>query len=167
LLAISSAVSHDLLKNTLMPHISDKTEMLYARISMFGAVVVATWLGLNPPGFAAQTVALAFGIAASSLFPCLILGIFFKRINSSGAVAGMISGALFTIVYIFLYLGWFFIPGTNTFPNTPDNWILGISPLSVGCIGALINFTVGITVSLVTQAPPLEIQEMVRRVRYP
>ncbi len=167
LLAISSAVSHDLLKNTLMPHISDKTEMLYARLAMVGAIVVATWLGLNPPGFAAQTVALAFGMAASSLFPCLILGIFFKRINSTGAVAGMLAGATFTIVYIFLYLGWFFIPGTNTFQNTPDNWILGISPLSVGCIGALINFTVGIVVSLATEAPSAQIQDMVRRVRYP
>lgn len=167
LLAISSAVSHDLLKNTLLPHISDKTEMLYARLSMVGAIIIATWLGLNPPGFAAQTVALAFGMAASSLFPALILGIFFRRINSKGAIAGMLAGALSTVSYIFMYLGWFFIPGTNNFPNTPEHWVLGISPLSVGCIGALINFTVAITVSLATEKPSEKIQDMVRRVRYP
>ncbi|MFA7095752.1 MAG: sodium:solute symporter family protein [Gammaproteobacteria bacterium] len=167
LLAISSAVSHDLLKNTLLPHISDKTEMLYARLSMVGAIVIATWLGLNPPGFAAQTVALAFGMAAASLFPTLMLGIFVRRINSKGAIAGMLAGALCTVSYIFMYLGWFFIPGTNNFPNTPEHWILGISPLSVGVIGALINFTVAVTVSLATEQPSAKIQMMVRRVRYP
>lgn len=167
LLAISSAVSHDLLKNTLLPHISDKTEMLYARLSMVGAIVIATWLGLNPPGFAAQTVALAFGMAAASLFPTLMLGIFVRRINSKGAIAGMLAGALCTVSYIFMYLGWFFIPGTNNFPNTPEHWILGISPLSVGVIGAMINFTVAVTVSLATEQPSAKIQMMVRRVRYP
>ncbi len=168
MLAISSAVSHDLLKNTLMPHISEKTEMLYARISMVGAISIATWLGLNPPGFAAQTVALAFGIAASSIFPCLMMGIFIRRINSKGAVCGMLAGASATLVYIFLYLGWFFIPGTNTFPNSPEYYLFGIiSPLSFGCIGATINFIVAIVVSNATERPSEEIQEMVRRVRYP
>ncbi len=168
MLAISSAVSHDLLKNTLMPHISEKTEMLYARISMVGAISIATWLGLNPPGFAAQTVALAFGIAASSIFPCLMMGIFIRRINSKGAVAGMLAGASATLVYIFLYLGWFFIPGTNTFPNSPEYYLFGIiSPLSFGCIGATINFIVAIVVSNATERPSEEIQDMVRRVRYP
>ena len=167
LLAISSAVSHDLLKNTLMPNLSDKREMLFARFSMVGAILIATYLGLNPPGFAAQTVALAFGMAASSIFPALVLGIFFKRINSKGAVAGMLAGALFTVTYIFMYLGWFFIPETNVFPNTPEHWIMGISPLSVGCIGALINFTVSITVSMATDEPSEEVQQMVRAVRYP
>ncbi len=168
MLAISSAVSHDLLKNTLMPHISEKTEMLYARISMVGAISIATWLGLNPPGFAAQTVALAFGIAASSIFPCLMMGIFIRRINSKGAVAGMLAGASATLVYIFLYLGWFFIPGTNTFPNSPEYYLFGIiSPLSFGCIGAAINFIVAIVVSNATERPSEEIQDMVRRVRYP
>jgi len=167
LLAISSALSHDLLKNTLTPNITDKQEMLYARISMTVAIIVATWLGLNPPGFAAQTVALAFGIAASSIFPVLMMGIFFARINSKGAVAGMVAGATFTIGYIFTYLGMFFIPGTNIFENKPEFWILGISPLAVGCIGAAINFTTAITVSLLTEKPSEEIQEMVRRVRYP
>ncbi len=167
LLAISSAVSHDLLKNTLMPHISEKTEMLYARLAMTGAITVATWLGLNPPGFAAQTVALAFGMAAATLFPALIMGIFVKRVNNKGAVAGMLAGAALTIGYIFMYLGWFFIPGTNTFPNTPEHWIMGISPLSVGVIGAVTNFVVAIGVSLASEEPSEEIQEMVRRVRYP
>ncbi|OEY67294.1 sodium:solute symporter family protein [Marinobacter sp. X15-166B] len=167
LLAISSAVSHDLIKNTLFPNISDKKEMLAARISMVGAILIATWLGINPPGFAAQTVALAFGMAASSIFPVLLMGIFFKRINATGAVAGMVAGAGFTLTYIFSYLGWFFIPGTNTFPNSPEFWILGISPLSVGCIGAFINFTVAIGVSYATSEPSAELQRMVQRVRYP
>jgi len=156
-----------LLKNTLMPHISDKTEMLYARLAMTGAIVVATYLGLNPPGFAAQTVALAFGMAAATLFPALIMGIFVKRVNNKGAIAGMLAGAALTVGYIFMYLGWFFIPGTNNFPNTPEHWIMGISPLSVGVIGAVTNFIVAIGVSLATEEPSEEIQEMVRRVRYP
>ena len=167
LLAISSAVSHDLIKNTLFPQISDKTEMLCARISMVGAILIATWLGINPPGFAAQTVALAFGMAASSIFPVLMMGIFFKRINAKGAVAGMLLGSAFTLSYIFTYLGWFFIPGTNSFPNTPEFWVMGISPLSVGCIGALINFIVAISVSYATEKPSAEIQKMVENVRYP
>lgn len=168
LLAISSAVSHDLLKNTLMPDLSDKKEMLFARLSMVGAITIATYLGLNPPGFAAQTVALAFGMAASSIFPALMMGIFIRRINSKGAMAGMVAGAGATIVYIFLYLGWFFIPGTNTFPNSPEYYLFGtISPLSFGVIGAIINFTVAILVSNATEQPSEEIQEMVRRVRYP
>jgi len=167
LLAISSAVSHDLLKNTLMPNLSDQREMLFARISMVGAILIATYLGLNPPGFAAQTVALAFGMAASSIFPALVLGIFVRRINSKGAIAGMVSGALFTVCYIFMYLGWFFIPDTNTFPNTPEYWIMGISPLSVGVIGAAINITVSTLVSVSTEKPSDEVQRMVRAVRYP
>lgn len=168
MLAISSAISHDLLKNTLTPNMSEKTEMLCARLSMVGAISAATYLGLNPPGFAAQTVALAFGIAASSIFPALMMGIFIRRINSYGAIAGMLAGASATLVYIFLYLGWFFIPGTNTFPNSPEYYLFGIiSPLSFGCIGAAINFTVAIVVSNLTAKPSEEIQEMVRRVRYP
>jgi len=167
LLAISSAFSHDLLKNTLTPNISEATEMFYARLSMTGAIIVATWLGLNPPGFAAQTVALAFGIAASTIFPCLMMGIFVRRINHKGAIAGMISGGTFTLCYVFSYLGWFFIPGTAFFPNTAEHWVLGISPLSIGCVGAAINFIAAIAVSNMTEVPSEEIQEMVRRVRYP
>ncbi len=167
LLAISSAVSHDLIKTIINPKISEKSEMLAARISMGVAILVATYLGLNPPGFAAQVVALAFGIAASSIFPVLMMGIFSKRVNSAGAVSGMVAGLLFTVVYIFIYLGWFFIPGTNTLPNTPDNWLLGISPLSIGSVGALINFAVAFAVSRVTAPPPQEVQDLVESVRYP
>jgi cation/acetate symporter len=167
LLAISSSISHDLIKGVINPHISDKGELLAARISMAVAIVVATWLGMNPPGFAAQVVALAFGIAAASIFPALMMGIFSKRVNSAGAMAGMLAGLLSTTIYIFLYLGWFFIPGTNTFANVPENWLFGISPLSFGAIGAMINFAVAAAVSTVTKAPPQAIQDLVESVRYP
>src|SRR5690554_2381399 len=167
LLAISSAISHDLIKTMINPNISEKGEMLAARISMAGAILLATYLGLNPPGFAAQTVALAFGIAGASLFPALMMGIFSKRVNNKGAVAGMLTGLLLTLLYIFTYLGWFFVPGTNMLPNTPDNWILGISPLSFGAVGAIFNFAVAFTVSSMTEEPPQEIQDLVESVRYP
>jgi cation/acetate symporter len=167
LLAISSAVSHDLIKGSINPNISEKGELLAARISMAVAIVVATWLGMNPPGFAAQVVALAFGIAAASIFPALMMGIFSKRVNNSGAIAGMLAGLLSTVIYIFLYLGWFFIPGTATFANTPDNWLFGISPLSFGAVGAMINFAVAFAVSSVTAAPPQRVQDLVESVRYP
>ena len=167
LLAISSAVSHDLIKTLINPKISEKNEMRAARISMAIAILLATWLGLNPPGFAAQVVALAFGIAAATLFPALMMGIFSKRVNDKGAIAGMLVGLVFTVVYIFLYLGWFFIPGTATLANTPENWMFGISPLSIGTVGALINFAVAYAVSLATVAPPKEIQELVESVRTP
>ena len=167
LMAISSAVSHDLLKNTLMPHLTEKQELLNARLAMVGAILIATWLGLNPPGFAAQTVALAFGMAAATIFPALVLGIFVERVNAKGVIAGMLAGGLATVCYIFMYLGWFFIPGTANFPNTPDNWLFGISPLSFGVIGAVINIITTLVVSNVTEAPSEELREMVRRVRYP
>lgn len=167
LLAISSAISHDLIKTMINPKISEKGEMLAARISMGGAILLATYLGLNPPGFAAQTVALAFGIAGASLFPALMMGIFSKRMNSKGAIAGMLSGLICTLLYIFTYLGWLFIPGTNMLANTPDNWILGISPLSFGAVGAMINFAVAFAVSSATEEPPQEIQDLVESVRYP
>ncbi|WGI24679.1 cation acetate symporter [Halomonas alkaliantarctica] len=167
LLAISSAISHDLIKTMINPKITEKGEMLAARISMGGAILLATYLGLNPPGFAAQTVALAFGIAGASLFPALMMGIFSKRMNSSGAVAGMLAGLICTLLYIFTYLGWFFVPETNMLANTPDNWIFGISPLSFGAVGAMINFAVAFAVSRVTAAPPQEIQDLVESVRYP
>ena len=167
LLAISSAISHDLIKKTLKPDISEKGELMAARVSMTVAIVVATWLGINPPGFAAQVVALAFGIAAASSFPALRMGIVSKRINSTGAVAGMLAGLIATCVYIFLYLGWFFIPGTNTFENVEANWLFGISPLSFGAVGAMINFIVAFVVSSLGKAPPQEVQDLVESVRYP
>ncbi|AOY88153.1 cation acetate symporter [Marinobacter salinus] len=167
LLAISSAVSHDLIKGSINPNISEKGELLAARISMSVAIIVATWLGANPPGFAAQVVALAFGIAAASLFPALMMGIFSKRVNNVGAIAGMLTGLAFTLAYIFVYKGWLFIPGTNNLADTPANWVLGISPLSIGAVGAIVNFAVAFAVSNATEEPPVEIQELVESVRYP
>jgi cation/acetate symporter len=167
LLAISSAISHDLIKGSINPNISEKGELLAARISMAFAIVLATYLGLNPPGFAAQTVALAFGLAASTIFPVLMMGIFSKRINKEGAIAGMLVGLVFTSVYIFIYKGWFFIAGTNWLPDTPDQYVFGISPLSIGTIGALLNFIVAFVVSGVTKAPPREVQDLVESIRVP
>ncbi|SCY58760.1 sodium:solute symporter family protein [Paracoccus tibetensis] len=167
LLAISGAVSHDLIKGTLMPNISERGELNAARISMAVSILVATLLGLNPPGFAAQTVALAFGLAASSIFPVLMMGIFSKRVTKEGAIAGMIAGMLTTILYIFTYKGWFFIAGTNMLPDTPDAWMFGISPASFGTIGAVINFAVAFIVSRMTQKPPVHVQELVESIRVP
>jgi cation/acetate symporter len=167
LLAISSAISHDLLKSVFMPNISDKAELLAGRISMAGAILLAGYLGLNPPGFAAEVVALAFGIAASSLFPVLMLGIFSKRMNKEGAIAGMLTGLVTTVLYIFLYKGWFFIPGTAVLPDNASGWILGISPQGFGTVGAVFNFIVAIVVSRMTAPPPAHIQELVEDVRVP
>jgi cation/acetate symporter len=167
LLAISSAISHDLIKTLINPKISEKNEMMAARLSMAAAILLATYLGLNPPGFAAQVVALAFGIAAATLFPVLMMGIFSKRMNDKGAICGMVAGLVITLLYIFTYLGWFFIPETNMLPNTPDQWFMGISPASFGTVGALINFAVAYAVSQVTAAPPQEIQDLVESVRTP
>ena len=167
LMAISSAVSHDLLKGTLMKGISERQELLYARISMAVAIAIAALLGLNPPGFAAQTVALAFGLAASSIFPALMMGIFSKRVNSTGATIGMLAGLVATLLYIFTYKGWFFIPGTNMLPNTTANHFLGVAPEAFGAIGAAINFIVAYVVSSVTAAPPKEIQDLVESIRVP
>ena len=141
LLAISGAISHDLIKGQLNPNISEKGELMWARIAMAGAIVVATYLGLNPPGFAAQTVALAFGLAAASIFPALMMGIFSKRVNNKGAVWGMLAGLIVTLVYIFLHKGWFFIPGTASFDDA-DPLLGPIKSTSFGAIGALINFGV-------------------------
>ncbi|WP_322521033.1 sodium:solute symporter family protein [Guyparkeria halophila] len=167
LLAISSAISHDLLKGVFMPNISEKNELMAGRISMTVAIIIAGYLGLNPPGFAAQVVALAFGLAASSLFPALMMGIFSKRMNKQGAIAGMLAGLTITLLYIFMYKGWFFIPGTNPLPDNAENWLFGINPTSFGAIGAAINFIVAILVAKMTTPPPAEIQELVEDVRVP
>ncbi|MBK5928258.1 sodium:solute symporter family protein [Rhodobaculum claviforme] len=167
LLAISSAISHDLLKSTLTPGISEKAELLAARISMAFAIALATYLGANPPGFAAQVVALAFGLAAATLFPAIMMGIFSTKMNTAGAVSGMVVGLVATCLYIFTYLGWFFIPGTNMLANTPENWFFGISPLSFGAVGAAINFLVAYVVMTQTKEPPAEIQELVESIRIP
>jgi cation/acetate symporter len=167
LLAISAAISHDLIKSTLKPDITEKGELMSARISMAVAIVLATWLGMNPPGFAAQTVALAFGLAASSLFPAIMMGIFSKKMNSTGAIAGMLVGLLSTCLYIFTYLGWFFIPGTNMLENVPANWMFGIAPYAFGAIGALLNFATAYAVLAVTQPAPAHIQALVESIRIP
>ena len=167
LLAISSSISHDLIKSVINPDISERGELLAARISMAGAIALATYLGLNPPGFAAQTVALAFGLAAASLFPTLMMGIFSKRMNSAGATAGMLAGLISTCLYLFTFLGWFFIPGTNMLDNTAANYLFGIPPTHFGPVGALLNFAVAFAVSRVTAEPPQEIQDLVESVRIP
>ncbi|MCB1520910.1 MAG: cation acetate symporter [Hyphomicrobiaceae bacterium] len=167
LLAISSAISHDLLKGMIRPSISERGELLAARIAMAGAIFVAGYLGLNPPGFAAQVVALAFGLAASSIFPALMMGIFSKRINNHGAILGMVSGLSITIFYIFIYKGFFFVKGTEWYASVPANWWMGISPEAFGAIGALVNFAVAYIVSMATAAPPQKIQDLVESVRIP
>jgi len=166
LMAIASAVSHDLIKSQINPAISEKGELLAARVAMAVAIAVATYLGLNPPGFAAQTVALAFGLAAASIFPALMMGIFSKRINNKGAVAGMITGLVVTIVYIFLHKGWFFVASTASFSDA-DPMILSIKSTSFGAVGAILNFAVAYIVSNATEEPPLEIQELVESIRIP
>ncbi|HEY5763615.1 MAG TPA: sodium:solute symporter family protein, partial [Rhodocyclaceae bacterium] len=154
LLAISSAISHDLIKNVFMPDISEKGELLAGKISMAGAIVVAGYLGLNPPGFAAGTVALAFGIAASSLFPAIMMGIFSKKMNKEGAIAGMLVGLGVTLFYVFAHKGIFFIKGTGYVDLIGGpNSFFGITPEAFGGIGALINFMVAFAVDKVTKEP--------------
>ena len=167
LLVISSSISHDLLKGILKPDISEKNELMAGRFAMTGAILLAGYLGLNPPGFAAQTVALAFGLAASSLFPALMMGIFFKRMNKEGAIAGMLAGLVSTVMYIFIYKGFLFIPGTNLFPDNAEYWMFGINPLGFGTIGAIINVIVALIVMKMTAPAPAHIQDMVENVRVP
>ncbi len=161
LLVVSSAISHDLLKGVFRPGISERGELVWARISAAFAVVLAGYLGINPPGFVAQVVAFAFGLAAASFFPAIILGIFSRRMNREGAVAGMISGIVFTAAYI-IYFNYL-----NPAANTADNWFLGISPEGIGFVGMLINFAVAGIVSRSTAAPPEEVGRLVERIRVP
>ena len=167
LLAISSAVSHDLLKRTLMPDISERQELMASRLAMAGAVLGAGYLGLNPPGFAAGTVALAFGLAASSLFPALLLGIFSKRVTREGAVLGMLAGIGVTLAYVFQHKGIMFIPGTSFLGDLAPNWFLGIEPNAFGVVGAIVNFSVTLTVSRLTAPPPASVQQLVEEIRVP
>ena len=167
LLAISSSISHDLLKGIIAPNMSDKGELLAGRIAMTGAICVAGYFGLHPPGFAAQVVALAFGLAASSIFPALMMGIFVKRVNNIGAVLGMLSGLGITLVYIFWFKGWFFVPGTAMAPNDPAHWFMGIAPEAFGAVGALVNFIVAYIISGITAPPPEHIQHLVEDIRVP
>lgn len=167
LLAISSAISHDLLKGIFRPDISEKAELNASRIAMGFTVLLAGYLGFNPPDFAAGTVALAFGLAASSLFPALMLGIFYKRMNTAGAVAGMLSGIGITLFYVFQHKGIMFVQSTSYLGDMSPNWFLGIEPNAFGAVGALVNFTVAIIVCRFTAEPPKEIQDMVDYIRSP
>jgi cation/acetate symporter len=160
LLAISSAISHDLLKSTYMPSISERAELRASRIAMAVAVLGAGYLGLNPPGFAAGTVALAFGLAASSLFPALLMGIFARSISREGAVTGMLAGISVTLLYVFQHKGIMFIPGTSFLGDMPPNWFFGIEPNAFGVVGAIVNFTTAFIISRVTSPPPHEVQEL-------
>ena len=167
LLAISSAISHDLLKRTLMPNISERQELMASRLAMAAAVLGAGYLGLNPPGFAAGTVALAFGLAAASLFPALLLGIFSKRVTREGAVLGMLAGIGVTLAYVFQHKGIMFIPGTSFLGDLPPNWFLGIEPNAFGVVGATVNFSVTLAVSRLTAPPPGSVQQLVEDIRVP
>ena len=167
LLAISSSISHDLLKRTLMPDISERQELFASRLAMAAAVLGAGYLGLNPPGFAAGTVALAFGLAAASLFPALLLGIFSTRVTREGAILGMLSGIGVTLAYVFQHKGVMFIPGTSFLGGLPPNWFLGIEPNAFGVVGATVNFGVTLGVTRLTPAPPDSVQQLVEEIRVP
>lgn len=161
LLVISSSVSHDLLKSTFKPDISAKGELLAARLAATAAILVAGYLGIYPPGWVAQVVAFAFGLAASSLFPAIFMGIFFKSMNKEGAIAGMVTGLVFTFGYIFYF------KLINPAANVADNWLLGISPEGIGVIGMLLNFAVAIAVASFTAKTPVEIRKLVDSIRVP
>ena len=168
LLVISAAVSHDLIKGIFVPHISEKNELRAGRVAAAFAILVAGYLGFDPPGWVAQVVAFAFGLAAASLFPVILLGIFSKRINREGAIAGMLTGLLFTYAYIEFFKGLFLKwAGAPWGDNVAENWLFGISPEGIGVVGMCLNFIVAITVSAMTKAPPEHIQIMVDHIRIP
>ncbi len=167
LLAISSAISHDLLKGILRPDISEKQELNASRLAMVGAIAVAGYFGLNPPDFAAGTVAIAFGLAASSIFPVLMMGIFSKKMNRQGAIAGMIAGMSITLLYVFQHKGILFIPGTSFLGGMEPNWFLDITPNAFGAVGALVNFAVAFAVSKTAAEAPQEVQDLVESIRVP
>ena len=163
LLVISASVSHDLIKKIVNPKISEKNELVAARLSAVVAVCVAGYFGINPPGFVAATVALAFGLAAASFFPAIILGIFYKRMNKEGAIAGMIVGIVTMLYYMLKYkLGWF-----DAILPSKSEWWFGISPEGFGSVAMLLNFIVSITIMKCTPAPPQEVQEIVEQIRIP
>ena len=167
LLAISSAISHDLLKGVFRPDISEQGELNASRIAMAFTVLLAGYLGFNPPDFAAGTVALAFGLAASSIFPALMLGIFYKRMNTQGAIAGMLSGIGVTLLYVFQHKGVMFVQSTAFLGDMSPNWFFGIEPNAFGAVGAVVNFLVAIVIANVTSEPPKEIQALVDNIRSP
>jgi cation/acetate symporter len=161
LLVISTAISRDLLKNALAPNISEKSELLYARMAAIFAVIVAGYFGVNPPGFVAEVVAFAFGLAAASFFPVIIMGIFSKRMNKEGAIAGMIIGLIFTLGYLIYF------KLMNPELNNKDYWWFGISPEGIGTLGMILNFVVSIIISKFTPPPPKHIQDLVEEIRIP
>ena len=164
LLVISAAVSHDLCKGVFWRGISERGELLIGRISAAVAILCAGYLGYNPFGFVGQVVALAFGLAAASLFPVILLGIFSLRVNKHGAIAGMLSGLVFTVGYIVYFKGVFIEPLAE---NVRENWLFGISPEGIGGVGALINFAVAFAVSALTREPPEHVRDLVQRIRVP
>lgn len=161
LLVISTAFAHDLMKNGLTPQISERAELASARVAAGAAVIIAAYFGINPPGFVAQVVAFAFGLAAASFFPIIVMGIFYKRMNKEGAISGMLAGLIFTLSYIVYFK--FINPGANTV----ENWWLGISPEGIGTMGMLLNFAVALSVSRFTPPPPEHIQHLVEDIRVP
>ena len=161
LLVISTSISHDLMKRSLAPHITEKQELNYARAAIFLAVLVAGYFGIYPPGFVAEVVAFAFGLAAASFFPAIVLGIFYSRMNRQGAVAGMLSGFTFTAAYIIYFK--FISPELST----AEHWWFGISPEGIGTMGTLLNLAVALVVCRFTPAPPQEVQEIVHHIRLP
>jgi cation/acetate symporter len=167
LLAISSAISHDLLKSTFYPSISEKMELNASRGAMAVAVLGAGYLGLNPPGFAAGTVALAFGLAAASIFPALMMGIFSTRVTREGAISGMVIGLGVTLFYVFQHKGVMFVAEWRFLPSLGKNWFFGIEPNAFGCIGAAVNFIIALSVSHLTSAPPERVRRLVQEIRIP
>jgi len=161
LLVISSSVSHDLVKGIMAPDVTEKKELMIGRIAAAVAILIAGYLGVDPPGFVAQVVALAFGLAASSLFPAILLGIFYKKANKIGAIAGMLVGIIFTMSYIYYF------KFMHLELNSAENWWFGISPEGIGSLGMILNFVVAIVVSKMTGEPPKEIQDLVESIRIP
>ena len=164
LLVISSAISHDLMKGMVTPNMTERTELMTGRIAITVAILIAGYLGYNPPGFVAQVVAFAFGLAASSLFPAILMGIFSKTINREGAIAGMLVGLIFTMGYIMYFKGIFITPLAE---NIPENWLFGISPEGIGGFGMILNFVTAFVVSKLTAAPPEHVQHLVENIRSP
>jgi cation/acetate symporter len=164
LLVISASISHDLLKGIFMPGITEKDELRAGRVAAAVAILIAGYLGFNPPGFVAQVVAFAFGLAAASLFPAILMGIFSTRVNKAGAIAGMLVGLVFTFTYIVVFKGVFFAPLRE---NIPANWLLGISPEGIGVVGMLLNFATAFIVSRLGAPPPQEVQQLVQDIRVP
>jgi cation/acetate symporter len=164
LLVISAAISHDIVKGMLRPQISERRELLVGRFSAALAVLFAGYLGYNPPGFVAQVVAFAFGLAAASLFPVILMGIFYKRMNREGAITGMLTGLVFTLGYIVYFKGVFVAPWAV---NSAENWFMGISPEGIGGIGMMLNFLVAMVVCHLTAPPPQRVLDMVDDIRLP